>query len=241
MDIRDLARRHHTHAAHSSKPAAETSATESTESAAPAASTETQSASATTHRLSGGGRFMHFLQAFEDKHPEETKRMLNGIADKLRSDAEHAGPWSARLERWADKLEKAAESGDMSNLMPSLHPHAHFGMRAYQKAQETPDAGELEHVAAAVESSIPPMSGTSASAQPAAPVNTDAAADSSNAQPSTTASATSTDAAPSGSAGVTTPIISGSPAADSPSSSAQANTPIIPGTPSATDGSRMSA
>jgi hypothetical protein len=221
MDILDLARRHHTHAAPSSKPAAETSATapatDEAETSTPAASTDAQSDPATTHHVSGGGRFMHFLQAFEDKHPEETKRILGNIADKLRSDAQHAGPWAARLERWADKLDKAADTGDMSNLMPTVQPHAHFGMRAYQKAQEAPDAGELEQVATAAESSIP---------APAS--STDAAAPSS----STSSTSTTTPAAPASSTDT---------AATSSSPSAQANTPIIPSTPAATDSTRMSA
>ena len=160
MDIRDLPRRHHTHAAHgstASQPAAATSDVSSAQSQDGSTATD----EATTQHVSGGGRFMHFLQAFEDKHPEEAKRILTGIADKLRADAEHAGPWSERLERWADKVQKAADTGDMSNLLPTWQPHAHFGVRAYQKAQAAPEADGLEQVAAAASSTEAAAAGSS--------------------------------------------------------------------------------
>jgi len=201
MDIQDLPRRHHTHAAHggkASQPAAATSDVPSSASQEATASTSPGTDGATTQQVSGGGRFLHFLQAFEDKHPEEAKRILSGIADKLRADAKQAGPWSARLEGWADKVQKAADTGDMSNLKPTWQPHAHFGMRAYQEAQAAPESATLERVA----SSLPAAASTDAAA----------AVSSSAAQQPTG----STDAATSSSASepaVTTPIIAGTPAA----------------------------
>jgi hypothetical protein len=97
---------------------------------------------------------MRFLQRYEDSHPDEAKAFLSGIADKLRADAEHAGPWSNRLNAWADKFDAAAESGDLSGLAPN-RPHAHFGMRAYQRAQGSGGAGELSDIARSV-----PMNGS---------------------------------------------------------------------------------
>ncbi|HTU59884.1 MAG TPA: hypothetical protein VMF89_15640, partial [Polyangiales bacterium] len=92
---------------------------------------------------------LHVLQSVEQRHPEETQRVLGNIADKLRSDAEHAGIFSERLTRWADRFQEAADSGDMSKLMPRLSPH--FGVRAYQQAeQQEPDA-TVEHVAGTAE------------------------------------------------------------------------------------------
>jgi len=225
LDIRDLARRHHAPAAARSEPAAAPSDVSSPESPAGAASSSGE-AGATTHHVSGGGRFLRFLQGFEDRHPEEAKRILNGIADKLRADAEHAGPWAGRLERWADRVEKAADTGDMSNLLPTWQPGAHYGVRAYQKAQAAPEAdgGALEHVA----SSLPPAAcATSAAVSsdvPNAAVSSEpAAADAVSAARGAAAHSSDAvaaaavngegvdDAAPS----ATIPIISGTPTATS--------------------------
>lgn len=237
MDIRDLVRRQHTPAAQSSSPAqaaeATSAADSSSASTATATGTDTQDQAATTEHVSKGGRFMHLLQAFEDKHPEEAKRILNGIADKLRHDADHAGPFAQKLERWADKVQKAADTGDMSNLMPSWQPHAHHGMRAYQKAQEAEDAGGLDQVAAAAGSAA------TSSAQMPGTANTTstqtAAASSSTSAPAESVDAPATSAPTSGSeiaaadSGMTT----------STDSAPSATTPIIPGTPAAQDDARV--
>jgi hypothetical protein len=102
---------------------------------------------ATLPRFSPAGRLLNVLQSFEQQHPEETKQALSNIADKLRADSEHAGVFSDRLNKWADRFQQAAETGDLSNLVP--RQQAHFGLRAYQQnAQPAPEADEtVEHVA----------------------------------------------------------------------------------------------
>lgn len=163
MDIRYLARRNHELAAHSGGgaraeqrqtvdagqvAAAPQTAQSSTSAPAPAAD-EVARQPATLSRFTPAGRLLHVLQAFEQRHPEETQRVLGNIADKLRADAERAGMFGERLTRWADRFQAAAESGDMSKLMPRLSPH--FGLRAYQQAEQPDADATVEHVAGTAE------------------------------------------------------------------------------------------
>jgi hypothetical protein len=95
-----------------------------------AAAPSTADAPATTQHLSRGGLFMGLMQTYETQHPEEAKTFLNNVADKLRADAKFAGPFFGfRMNRWADRFEKAADSGDLSNLLPQ--PFGHFGTVSY--------------------------------------------------------------------------------------------------------------
>ncbi len=113
---------------------------------------------ATQERFSPAGRLLNVLQSVEQRHPEETKQVLSNIADRLRSDSENGGMFSERLSKWADRFQQAAESGDMSNLMPR-YQQAHFGMRAYQQNQPAAEGdATVEHVAgvAAEHASRPP-------------------------------------------------------------------------------------
>lgn len=168
MDIRFFTRRHQDVAAQSSKPAAteapqtadanqaaqaaaltaQPTAASGSEAAAPA--TDAAERPAAISRFTPAGRLLNVLQSFEDRHPEETKKILGNIADKLRSDAERAGPFSDRLNKWADRFQAAADSGDMSQLMPRVS--SHFGMRAYQQADQTDNDATVEHVAGTAES-----------------------------------------------------------------------------------------
>ncbi|HET8933854.1 MAG TPA: hypothetical protein VFN67_10455 [Polyangiales bacterium] len=169
MDIRFFTRRHHELAAQSSKSAASTEAPQTadanqtaqaaTQAAQPAAASGSEAAAPTTDtaerpaaisRFTPAGRLLNALQSFEDRHPEQTKEILGNIADKLRSDAERAGPFSDRLNKWADRFQAAADSGDMSQLMPRVP--SHFGMRAYQQADQSDNDATVEHVADTAES-----------------------------------------------------------------------------------------
>ena len=161
MDIRYLSRRNHALAAHSgtrvqrqtvdaSQPTqAAQMAQGSTTAAMQAAADATARQPATVSGFTPARRLLNVLQSFEQRHPEETQRVLSNIADKLRSDAEHAGVFSERLTRWADRFQEAADSGDMSKLMPRLSPH--FGVRAYQEAQQPESDATIERVAGTAE------------------------------------------------------------------------------------------
>lgn len=187
MDIRDLALRSHGFAARSGRPAAATEdqaavnnasqaaqavqnaqvaqRTAATSDVAPAQNANDANAAAeatarqpaTQERFSPAGRLLNVLQSVEQRHPEETKQVLSNIADRLRSDSENGGVFSERLSRWADRFQQAAETGDMSNLMPRSQ-QAHFGMRAYQQNQPADGDAAVEHVAgvAAEHASRPP-------------------------------------------------------------------------------------
>jgi hypothetical protein len=153
MDIRYLSRRTHEFAAQSSKASQTQRAAAPEEAAAEAATAATDGAAqqpAATGHVSRAGRLMNALQSFEERHPEQTKQILSNIADKLRSDAQKAGPWGGRLEKWADRFQQAADTGDMSKLVPQGKASGHFGMRAYQQVQQAaePEPEEVvEHVA----------------------------------------------------------------------------------------------
>jgi hypothetical protein len=157
MDIRYLSRRNHEIAASSGTretrqtvdagQVAQTAQASTSASAAAAEATARQPSSQA--RFSPAGRLLNVLQSFEQRHPEETQRVLGNIADKLRSDAERAGVFSERLTRWADRFQEAADSGDMSKLMPRLS--SHFGVRAYQQAEQPEPDATVEHVAGTAE------------------------------------------------------------------------------------------
>jgi hypothetical protein len=157
MDIRYLSRRNHELAATSgTREARQTvdagqvaQTAQASTSASEAAAQATARQPASQARFSPAGRLINVLQAFEERHPEETQRVLGNIADKLRSDAEHAGVFSERLTRWADRFQEAADSGDMSKLMPRLS--SHFGVRAYQQAEQPEPDATVEHVAGTAE------------------------------------------------------------------------------------------
>lgn len=155
MDIRHLAWRNHGPAAQNGiapavQPAVAKTEGESAQAATSAAADGAAQPAARSH-FSRAGRLLNVLQAFEQRHPDETKAILNNIADKLRSDAEQAGPFGSRLTKWADRFQEAADTGDMSKLMPRLNTAGHFGMRAYQQAQAaTETESETEAMVAQV-------------------------------------------------------------------------------------------
>jgi hypothetical protein len=168
MDIRQFARRNAESAAQSSKWGADARQMSDAAQVAQVAQTVQPSAAgsgqgqvagagessadrpASISRFTPAGRLVNVLQSFEQRHPEETKQVLSNIADRLRADAEEGGPFSARLTRWADRFQSAAESGDMSELMPRFQPH--FGLRAYEQAQQADSEDTVAHVAGTAES-----------------------------------------------------------------------------------------
>jgi hypothetical protein len=105
---------------------------------------------ATTQDLSSGGMFLSLLNTYASQHPEEVSTFLAGVADKLRAFAQRGDVFSAGLTGWADRFQRAAESGDLSNLVPSVRPAANLGLRAYQVAQQA------AQTPAAILSTLPP-------------------------------------------------------------------------------------
>jgi hypothetical protein len=169
---------------------------------------------ATTHHLSGGGMFLNLLQTYEDKHPDEAKEYLSGVADKLRSDAKHAGFFSRALDHWADKFQKAADTGDLSNLLPRWQQPGHFGMRAYQQAAQ-PAGTDDAALGAIARASTPPASpAAAASGEPSAVASVNA--------PVTAAESTSAPAVPASTTAMSDVVVAQSGAAPTAASPAPA-------------------
>ena len=157
--------------------AAKAASPDDTSNSAPAASPAPDHADtpATTSHLSPASRFLGFLQHLETEHPEETKRVLNGIADRLHFDAKFAGPiFGNRLNDIADRFQKAADSGDLSSLVPQNQGFGHHAMRAYQTAAGNGDANAAADAGAAVAGNTTPPVKTSAPATATAPADTTA-------------------------------------------------------------------
>jgi hypothetical protein len=175
MDIQSVSTRQNasSSAVDTTAPTDPTTAAPAADSSTVAAAASTANAPATTHQLSKGGMFLGFFQAFENKHPDEAKKILSGIADKLHADAKHAtGAWAKGLESWGDKFQKAADSGDLSNLLPTAQPHAHFAARAYQQASQPPAANAPDLGNVVGSAVVPPTDPN----DPAADANTEPAA-----------------------------------------------------------------
>ena len=69
--------------------------------------------------ISGGGRMMQHLEDLQDSDPAKFKQVVSDMAKKLRADAQNAsGPDADRLSQIADRLDKVAASGDLSQLRP---------------------------------------------------------------------------------------------------------------------------
>jgi hypothetical protein len=146
--------------------AAPTSDTDPTTSTPDDSQTQTADTPAATPHLSRAGRFLGFLQHLEDKHPEEAKKVLSGIADHLRKDAERAGPFADRLKTLADKFDKAAESGDLSGLVPKRPSFGHHAMRAYHDASGAA-SGDAAAAALSAATGITPAASSTPAAAPA--------------------------------------------------------------------------
>ena len=92
---------------------------------------------AATQQLSTGSMLLRLLQEFETTHPGEAKVFLHTVASNLRAAAAQSEVLAPGLTAWAAKFEVAAETGELSNLFPSVRPAPHFGIHAYQVAQQT--------------------------------------------------------------------------------------------------------
>lgn len=105
----------------------------------PAPATGTIATPAATQQLSTGSVLLSLLQEYETSHPGDAKVFLHAVASNLRAAAAQADVLAPGLHAWAAKFEVAAETGELSNLFPSVRPAAHFGIHAYQVAQQTAD------------------------------------------------------------------------------------------------------
>lgn len=109
---------------------------------APAAVSGQLQAPAATPHITLSSLLLDFLQLLERKLPSEAKALLIGVAKHLRAEA---GPSAASSNAWADRFERAADSGELTSWLPSTPPPAHFGLRAYQAAAPVePDLAGLD-------------------------------------------------------------------------------------------------
>jgi hypothetical protein len=100
----------------------------------PAAPSDGVGAPATTN-ISGPGRMFHELSQLSQSDPAKFKQVVGNMATQLRADAQNAtGDEATRLNSIADRLDKVAQSGNLSDLRPQnasssaegAH-HAHHG------------------------------------------------------------------------------------------------------------------
>ncbi|HVW29645.1 MAG TPA: hypothetical protein VHC69_29985 [Polyangiaceae bacterium] len=101
---------------------------------APPATSDGVGAPATTS-ISGPGRMFHELSQLSKSDPSKFKQVVGDMASQLRADAKNAsGDEATRLNSIADRLDKVAQSGNLSDLRPQnasggaegAH-HAHHG------------------------------------------------------------------------------------------------------------------
>jgi hypothetical protein len=85
-------------------------------------------------KVSPRAQLLAKLQDLEQSDPAQAKQVLSDMATKLRDQAGQAtGEDASRLTAMADKLQKAADTGDLSGLGPSKgahHGHHHGGGKA---------------------------------------------------------------------------------------------------------------
>jgi hypothetical protein len=93
-------------------------------------------APAATSHVSPNSVILALMQTFETLHPEQAKALLLSIAERLHADASTGGAFASAFAAWGDKFQLAADSGELSHLLPSISPSPHFGVRAYQAAQQ---------------------------------------------------------------------------------------------------------
>lgn len=100
----------------------------------PAAVSGQLDAPAATPHLTTSALLLDFLQLLSRKLPSEAQALLIGVAKQLRAAAAAAGPSAASSSAWAERFERAADTGELTSWLPSTPPPAHFGLRAYQAA-----------------------------------------------------------------------------------------------------------
>jgi hypothetical protein len=112
---------------------------------APPSECSSVAAPAAIQELSKGALFLGLLTVLENKHPDEAVQLLLRIAAELYAEAQQAGSTAQGLNALAHRFRLAAQTGDLSGLLPSERPAAHFGVRAYQAAgQATADPTALD-------------------------------------------------------------------------------------------------
>jgi hypothetical protein len=90
---------------------------------------------ATTQRVTTSALLLEVLHFLETKLPGEAKALLISVAQQLRTTAAAAeGPGAASLSAWAERFQRAADSGKLISWLPSAPGSSHFGVRAYQAA-----------------------------------------------------------------------------------------------------------
>ncbi|HEX3595426.1 MAG TPA: hypothetical protein VHU80_10000 [Polyangiaceae bacterium] len=89
-----------------------------------------------TASISGPGRMFHELKQLSESDPTKFKQVVSDMASSLRADAKNAsGDDATRLSSIADRLDKVAQSGNLSDMAPSgqnggaqgAHHHHHGG------------------------------------------------------------------------------------------------------------------
>ena len=119
-----------------------TSALDGCETSPPASSNsatdsgDVTAAAGDTSQLSGPAQLLSQLQALEKSDPAKAKEAMTQLADQIRSQAQQVGGAQAQhMNQFADALDKAADTGDLSGLQqqaaqqPHGHHHHHGGHR----------------------------------------------------------------------------------------------------------------
>jgi hypothetical protein len=97
--------------------------------ATPQTAVEANDPGATQASVSKGAQYLSQLKSMA---PADAKQLLSQLAGNMRSEASQVGgPRASHLTVLADKLTKAADSGDLSSLMPRGGGHARGGHAAY--------------------------------------------------------------------------------------------------------------
>ena len=138
MDIHSISRRPNADAASlavDTKPPSVAPAVQP-EANAPPSENSIVAAPAAIQELSKAALLLGLLTVLESKHPDEAIQLLLRIADELHAEARQAGSTAQSLNALADRFRLAAQTGDLSSLLPSERPAAHFGVRAYQAAEQ---------------------------------------------------------------------------------------------------------
>lgn len=92
----------------------------------PTDETTTSDAPATQLSLSGPAQLFSKLQNLETTDPSKAQDALHQLANQVRQQASNvSGEQATHLNAFADKLDKAADSGDLSGLQPQQAGHAH--------------------------------------------------------------------------------------------------------------------
>lgn len=74
-------------------------------------------------RISRRSALFNKLKQLQEADPQKFKQVVSDIASKLKSAAQQAtGPMAQRLSKMADRFQKVADTGDLSQLQPQQPP-----------------------------------------------------------------------------------------------------------------------